>query len=514
MKRLNLKEKKKTTKEEKQKKEGGKHFELSNLDPFVVFDKKIKKYIEYYGDDLKTLKKSYKSFIRYFIPVIALVTLFAFLKIKILLFSIPPLVLIAYTYPLLYVWSKASEHRKAVNSEAPFISLIAYVNSLVDKGFNHTFKELAQIKELKTPRIEQNFIDKMINYMNLSFSKAIEKRALVHTGDLLGKLYNNYLTSLELGFTVKDRLRETTKELLTELKDSYKSYLDKSAEMTEMMFSLFLMVPIVLIGFSFTFKVSLTELMAPLAAAPAVYFLAASAQPTADYNIKIGKYAYVLLGIPVALIIPGISLTYKTIIAVSIVTVFSYLLYSQITLANELEKVLPTFLKELSEYMRIGYTIRNAAPRIKLDSKRAMKAIQEYLKDPENVNSPSKLFNLTFKLLFIIAKSGSSPSSLEELASTISDVVYIKNSIVRQLKMFDALAVLTPVMLWMTFTMLGHIQTNPIPQEVIIGGYGMVSGLLFAKISRFTLFYFPTVLLVNIILAILPFLPAKLLVGI
>jgi len=499
--------------EKKSRSSSNKSF-LDKLDPFVVFDRNIKKYIEYYGDDLDTVHKSYKTALKTLILLSALIIILSFLFSKIFLLSIPIILLVIYLYPVLYTWSKASELKKSVNNEAPFISLVAYVNSLVDKGLNHTFQELAKIKELKIPLIEQTFIDKMTKYMNIPFNGAIARRAEIHSGDMLGKLYSNYLAALSLGITIRDRLRDTMRDLLNELKDNNKAYVDKAGELTELIFSVFLLVPIVMIGFSFSFKssVSLIQLFVPLATAPALYFVVASSQSILGYNINYKKYLPIFILLPIIALLPHIDLAIKTILVVSIFTLFSYFIYPQIVLANDLEKYLPTLLKELSQYLRIGYTVQNAIPRVKLTSKRVNKAIAKYMKNPENVNSPSQLFNITFKLLFLTSKSGTSPTALDELGNAINDIVYAKNGIVRQLRLFDILTILTPVMLWMTFSMLGKIgSSNSVPVSLIIGSYSLASAFLFTKISRFTAFYFPTMLLLTIVLGVITFIPINLL---
>lgn len=513
-KKIKKKTKINTTKPEKKKtyNNSNKSF-LDKLDPFNVFDKNIKKYIEYYGDDLNTVHKSYRSALKTLIPLTALIIVFSFLFSKIFLLSVPIILVVIYLYPVLYTWSKASELKKYVNNEAPFISLVAYINSLVDKGLNHTFQELAEIKELKVARIEQSFIDKMTSYMNMPFNNAIARRAEIHGGDMLGKLYSNYLAALSLGITIRDRLRDTMRDLLNELKDNYKTYVDKAGELTELIFSVFLLVPIVMIAFSFSFKssVSLIQLFMPLAIAPALYFVIASSQSIMGYNIKYKKYLPIFILLPIIALLPHINLAVKTLLIVSVFTLFSYFIYPQITLANDLEKYLPTLLKELSQYLRIGYTVENAIPRVKLTSKRVNKAIEKYMKDPENVDSPSQLFNITFKLLFLTSKSGTSPTALDELGNAINEVVYTKNGIIRQLRLFDILTVLTPVMLWMTFSMLGKIgSSSSIPVSLVIGSYSLASAFLFAKISRFTAFYFPTMLLLTIVIGIITFIPINL----
>ena len=484
---------------------------LDRINPFSVFETKIKSYIEYYGDDLNNIRKSYKNALKALIPATIMVTLIGILKIKFFLFSVPLLILISYLYPFLYTWSKAGEQKKLIAAEAPFISLTAYIDSLVDKGLNNTFEALSQLKEMKVAKIEQNFIKKMTDYMNTSFTQAIEKRANVHVGDALGKLYSNYLAAISLGIGVKERLRDVMRELLNDLRDTYKSYLDKSSELTELIFSLFLLVPITLIGFSFTFKASLIELLAPVMVAPALYFVIASSQPFAEYNIKYKKYLPIFITIPIIALLPSLSLTIKVFLMVVVLTGLSYAVYPQIKLAKDLEKALPILLKEVAQYIKIGYTVQNAIPRVKLTSKRVTEVIKKYSRNPEEVDSPSRLFNIGFKLMFITSKTGTSSIALDELGTAINDVTYTKNSIIKQLNLFDMLTILTPVLLWMTFGMLGHIgSSNSTPISVVIGAYSLASAMLFSKISRFTILYFPTMLILTVILGVLLFAPIKL----
>ena len=478
---------------------------VRDLHPLKVFDEKIKKYIEYYGDDINEVHQRYKRALRFLIPAIIAVSVLAY-KIHYFLVSVPLLAVITYMYPLLYVWAKAEEYKKVVNNEAPFIALIAYIDSIVDKGLNYTLKELSEIKELKVPRVEQMFFSKMTNYMGWAFARALERRALVHSNDLLGKLYSNYLASLELGFTLQDRLRDTLQDLLNDLKDMFRNYTNnKAGELTELEFAVLLLMPIVMVGFSFTFKVSLIELLAPLLATPALIYLASASQPSFDYILKY-KNLWLLALIPAVLAVPFLSLTARLLAATAVIVAVSYFVYDQIRLARELENSLPVLIKELAEYLKIGYTIPNAITKIKL-GKRVNKVIERYARNPEEVNTPSKLFNLTFKLLFIIAKTGYSATALQELGSAIYEVVYNKNSTTKQLALFDILTVMTPIMLWLTFAMLGQIVTAVVPAMAVIVPYSIASALVFSKISRFTLLYFPTMLMLFAVLVVLAFIP-------
>ncbi|BAK54557.1 UpsF protein [Sulfurisphaera tokodaii str. 7] len=479
---------------------------LNKISPCNVFNQKIKEYIEYYGDDYNKICSKYHYLLKIFILLLIAITILGMFLLRFLIFLDIPIGLIAYTYPLVYTWSRREEYKKTVNLEAPFITIIVYINSIVDKSLLYTFKELSEVKELKIPRIEYTFLNKMIEYMGFSYIKALEKRANLHRGDLLGKLYDNYLAALNLGITIKDRLRDVLKDVMYELKESYKTYIDKSAEIAEIQFALLLLLPIVLLGFAFTFKTSITELLLPLLFIPPLIFVISTIQPGVDYNIKHNKYIYSLIIIPIAIFIP-VQIAFRLIIIFSVILFVSFFIYQQIQLANELEKSLPLLLKEIAEYLRLGYTVQNAIPRIKINSSKVNKVLSEILRQSNEISTPSKLFNMSMKVLFIISKSGSSSVALEELANAINEIVYAKQSLIRQLRLYDAMIILTPIMLWLAFGTLNKIVSSTLPAIDIIAAYSVGSVILFSKLSRFTLLYFPAILLLVVVLLILSFLP-------
>lgn len=479
---------------------------LENLDSCKVFESKIKAKIEYYGDDITELCKKYKVIRKYLLISLIGITVLGLVLIKLLLFFDIPLALLAYFYPILYTWSKREDFKKVINLEATFITLVAYVNSLVDKSLLYTLKELSEIKELKVPLVEYKILTKMTDYMGLSYINALQKRAEIHRTDLLGKLYNNYLTAINLGVTVKDRLRDVLNDILFDLKESYKSYLEKSAELAEIEFAVLLLLPIVLIGFAFTFKISFVQLFMPLVFIPPLLFAISTLHPGIDYNIKYGRIIYALIVIPVVALLPLLNITYKLSLILAILLIFSFFVYRQITLANELENSLPLIIKEISEYLRIGYTISNSIPKIRLNSKRVLDSINKIIKDPY-YESPSKLFNITMRLLLVTSKTGSSSVALQELANSINEILYVKQSLIRQLRLYDFMSALTPVMLWLAFGTLNKIISSVIPEIDIITAYSIGSTIILSKISRFTIFYFPSILMITVILIILSFMP-------
>ena len=480
-----------------------------------VFEKQIKKYIEVTGDDYDEICNKYRKLMTYsplgLIPFIIL-SLFS----KLFMFSAIGYILLMYFYPLLYTWSKSKEYKKLANVEALIISLIAYINSLVDKSLIYTLDELSKVKELKTPKIELEQIKKSINVLNMSSYKAIERRAEIHRDDLLSNIYSKYVLASEIGLSVRERLKEAMSEIFQRFKDQYKSYVDKAVEIAEMEFAVFLMVPIILIGFQFTFKTNVFELVLPLLFTPAFIFLITTAQPANDYSVSFDWRVFLPLIVIPIIIFVNISLIFKLVMISIIVSFVIYWIYRQIKLADELVSILPTLLKEISEYMRLGYNIKSSFEKVNV---KASNRVQNILKEVSRefvvgnevteVKTPSRLFNIIIQILSLFERSGISYEAMDELSSLVNDLINMKLSLIRQLRLFDLMVILTPIMLWLTFSMIGNISNsnNATLSSIIVFSYSLASSVIFSKLSRFTIFYLPTILSGMVIALILSFFP-------
>jgi len=478
-----------------------------------IFQDKIKSYIEYTGDDFNDIRKKYIQLLMFSPIGVALILLMSFTISRFLLFSLIGYGIIVYFFPVIYSWSKKEEYRKVTNLESPLISLVCYVNSLIDKSLITTMEDLSKLKHLKTPSIESQMLKKTINILNYSSYKSIQRRESLHRGDLMGKIYSAYMVSMDMGVSLKDRLREAMKEILSLYKEDYRNYVNKATELSEVIFSIFLLLPIVLIGFQFTFKVSLFELLLPLSFAPLIVFLISIMQPNSDYDINMNwkQFIPVILSFVVALLL-NVNLSIRFLIIVSGILVSVYLIYRQVRIANQLVKLLPDLLREVADYMKIGYSITGSLSKIRIRDKFGVveNIVKKSVLEGEvgEVKTPSKLFNNIIELFKIFNKSGTSYNVLEELAGTLNEIMLVQDSMTKQLRLFDAMVILTPVMLWITFSILGNISSDSATLSgIVVLLYSVTTSFIFSKLSRFTLFYFPTILMGTLIPLILSFIP-------
>ncbi|BCU71295.1 membrane pilin protein UpsF [Stygiolobus caldivivus] len=481
-----------------------------------LFEEKIKKYLEYTGGDYEEVCRKSKKLLKTMpIPLSVIVLISLFIS-KILILSAVGVGLIVYFYPLLYSWSRKEEYKKSVNQEAPLISIIAYVNSLVDKNVLHTMEELARIKDLKVPSVEYQMIRKRKEVLNESTYRAIERRAILHKGDLLGKVYFKFLIASDLGASIRDRMREAMNEVLQYYKEEYKNYVDRSSEFAEIIFAVYLLLPIVLVGFQFTFKVNPVQLLLPLLFTPAFIFLISIIQPSGDYSIKLNYKQFLPLIALVPIILLPISITVKLSGIITVIALSLFWVYNQVRVANYLLNQIPDILKEMSDYMKIGYSTVTAFSKLQPrehgpGSEILNEIISKTSLDNEipEVKTPSVFFNNIMNVLRVLSKTGLSSVGLEELSDLVNEIVNLRSSIIRQLRLFDAMLILTPIMLWLTFSMLGHIFTNSENnlESIVIFTYSLATALIFSKLSRFTSLYLPSVIIPLIISTILSVFP-------
>lgn len=162
--------------------------------------------------------------------------------------------------------------------------------------------------------------------------------------------------------------------------------------------------------------------------------------------------------------------------------------------------------------MKIGYSITGSLSKIRIRDKFGVveNIVKKSVLEGEvgEVKTPSKLFNNIIELFKIFNKSGTSYNVLEELAGTLNEIMLVQDSMTKQLRLFDAMVILTPVMLWITFSILGNISSDSATLSgIVVLLYSVTTSFIFSKLSRFTLFYFPTILMGTLIPLILSFIP-------
>ncbi|MCY0860361.1 MAG: hypothetical protein OWQ54_08015 [Sulfolobaceae archaeon] len=496
------------------------------------FSEYLKNAIIYYGGDYSNLIRKYKGIlIKFLPPIVATQIILFFLYLHHLLFLplylvFSPLFLaetILIIEPFIITWSNREEFKKMIEKELPFFVIIMYLNSLMNKGILETLTEIAKNKVLKSIQIEYNMVRKEMEIFGRSLFKSLEKRALLHNNDNLGKFLLNYLTVAYTGAGIKETLREEMKIQLNLIHEQYKNYINKSAEFVELIFSLYLLVPLILLGFSFTFKVNVIFFFIPLLFTPAIYLLISSQQPDVGYQMN---FSYKdLIPLPLSLLvmfIPILNIVEKISVAIFINIVFLVKKYLRIYKDEKILEELPLILREVADYSRLGYSIRNTLLKIPIEkySKETQELIKRIRKNIISnkklgkINSSIWLIDIIFTILELVDMiGGETYTVVTELSNILISLIDERRKLINELRPYSFLAYMTPFLLWFTLGTFSNISTDlsllPVLQSIIIL-YSILIAVIFSKISKFTIINVPLLSIVALESLILSMLPLRL----
>ncbi|ACP36158.1 conserved hypothetical protein [Sulfolobus islandicus Y.G.57.14] len=486
-------------------------FEKINL--FNLIATRINDNIKYYGDDIERLRKEYTR-ISFLIPVISIISVIFYLKFSKYFLLLDIMNFFIYFYPLLITQIRKDEQRKIIENEIPIFLLFAYVNSLLGKNLYKTFEEIRNSKVFKGLRREAMLLVKEVEVLGKSSFSAMESRAKVHRGDFLGKIYTTYTSGESIGISMPERIKDLLNETIDNLNLNFGSYVEKVNELVEILFMLFLVTPMILLAFQYiSSTINMFELIFPLLLFPIIFFYVSLIQPNIGYDIKINineiKKSLYILPIPfIFTFLFHLNLEYEILLFYSIFIVFSFIVYRKISVADAVLNNLPYILSDIADYLRIGYSIKSAILKLNVDSTEFKKFLGELvtkIKKNEamsNVKTNIWIVNAILELIENIDKKGFADTyTFKDLSLVLNNYILLRKKVLQNLRMFNILAIITPIIFYFALGVMTKIKAVG-NLDLIIVLYSIALSIMYAKISRFTIFNFPllVLVLVNLIL--------------
>ncbi|MEM0374168.1 MAG: hypothetical protein QXO96_06435, partial [Sulfolobales archaeon] len=382
---------------------------------------------------------------------------------------------------------------------------LLYLNSLLDKGILTSLEEGSKLGIFKVVNKELQQLKKDIILRNISTRKALNNRAIIRKDDIFGKIYMNYLAAEDVGISIPQRMRELLQDTFNWIKENYENYLNFVMSITEGIFSIFILIPILLIAFQSVFSISLFQLLIPLALVPPIFLLISLNQPDTGHKIKVKLLDIIILFTVSILIflIPTLEIKYKIYCIILAYTIFSIKYYLILRNNEKAINLLPNILKNLSDFYQIGHSIKLSMQ--KLDEK-----IYKLLRNTSRTNW---IINYVLELLNIIEnKSSESGNIINELNNILITINGIKRKLVNSLKLYSILNYTTPFILWFTFSMINPYRVTTVGDivDIILISYSAALALLFTKISEFTILKPFHVLITSTISLLLTFIPPNL----
>ncbi|AOL16217.1 Flp pilus assembly protein TadC [Sulfolobus sp. A20] len=490
---------------------------FDKLSIIYLYYNKINQNILYYGDDINKTSKNYRKLL-FLIPLITIISILISMKISIYFILINFINIFIYLYPIIITEVKKNEQKKAIEDELIVFLLFAYINSFLGKSLYKTFEEISNSVVFKGLKKEAALLVKEVEVLGKSSILAIESRARVHKNDSLGKVYSTYLAGENIGISLQERIRDLIEESLDNLKSSLESYVNRANDIVEILFMLYLVTPMVLLAFQFiSSSINLFMLLIPLFFSPGIYLMITLSQPNVGYNVALTtKEKLILLCLPLAigLLLLRINLLYDIIIVYALFTIFTFFVYNRIKSSDDILHTMPNILSDIADYVKLGYGVRNSLLKLNeknLDTKttKFIGKVKELVKRDlplTRLNTNSWVLNAVLEFLDNLEKKGYADSFIfKEISILIGNYITLREKILRNLQLFNSLSIATPFLLYFAFDVLSKIKSVG-NLDPIVAIYSIVLGIIYAKLSRFTIFNFPLFLLLAISLSIIIFL--------
>ncbi|WP_370685210.1 membrane pilin protein UpsF [Sulfuracidifex tepidarius] len=478
------------------------------------YNKKLERDLMLTGDDISEYCKKYKIYFLISVTSISLIILGSIYIYHDLIFTslIPSLLLLS---PLLREKIAKDEFLKALEKEVPIFSAYLYANSLLGKSLYQSILNLKDSKILKGISKEAMLLEKNVRMRGLTSTTAILERSRLHRKDALGRIYSEFIDTELVGVSTNQRAKQSLEKVMGEMKQNLNSYVQRSVDLSEVMFSFFLLFPIMLTSFQLAFdkSINLVQVITPLISSPVFYLIISSFQPSSDYIFSFSKK--VILGVAGVLVISSILLLKylgPSLTLMVAVLELSIVFYLQLRVADSLTSKLPAILDKISDYSRVGYGLRSSLQRV-INSEnidlRTKKYLIEFLKNLDNereMTTPSWTFNATLDLLRRIDTLGYVDTKVfSELSAIIQEMLNMRSSMQSNLQLFTVISAITPILFHFTLFSFSFMASDKYVLNQLVNVYTIVIEILYSKISKLTLFNFPLVLVTTVISIILSF---------
>jgi hypothetical protein len=399
--------------------------------------------------------------------------------------------LFVHAFPFVYVASKVKEYKLRAERSALFLSLATYVLALTGRDLITALSLLAK-KGDYVSKVESAVLESRVKLQGISLLQAVKQRADALKGTALASLYTLYVSTQELGLSLSARLEGLIKALTLELKRSVENRIAFLIELNEVILAVYLLLPMLVLGFGFLGSNNPLLLVAPLIAAPGFYALISSnsIEPLVSYKLGRTEIASLTAFVACTMAVVWLGLSYS-IITILFGVLVATPIYLKYNLPSErIYRLLPFLLMRLGDQLRLGYNLRESW-------ERAINEMAKLDKSYSKVKAVDGGTTLTFMTevwrLTQIAYEGAYHAVYDELARVLSEVVSLRRDYEAKMKPLFAIAMLAPVMLLYTVhtfaTISQSLDVRTVVNLINLDILSLVA--LYSKAVKGSLFYFP-----------------------
>lgn len=417
--------------------------------------------------------------------------------ITLLILIFPLLSLIIVLSPYVYIQVMKVNRVSEIDDELPFFAV--YASIIQEAGLNlyQAFERIVGKGVFKALETEAKHVIRLFTFFTHNPLEALDEYADFNPNSTLKNMIKGYSSILKSGGEVSKYLGEFSEKLLEKYVSKWKRYVQTVTTFGELLIAIFTLFPTLFILGAIAFSQPLSKMFMILYTAvgvPAitmiVYALINQFQPRSRDNTRL----------PVKIIIISIILLFGTyyllknivclndqltvIVLSIIVSIIPITVTSRIILyeIKSIESALPQFLRDITEYVKIGYDITQALERIAsiksydklfnniiLSISRLLKMNVPFRVIVESIESRCWMLKYSLFIVSELAVVGAlTPQPLERLCSAIEKTLNSKYEAKSALTTYSILSYITPLFL----ALLVYLTSN-----IILGISGFVGSI-------------------------------------
>jgi len=401
----------------------------------------------------------------------ALLVSFAFVPIGIALAYIisPYLALLAllplpvYFLPNLVIASNKGDRKRHIEDELPFFVAYASVMQSVGVNLYNAFVRIIGRGVFANLEREALLLRRNVEFFFKAPSEALAELGRLHPNQNLKGLLYGYTAQWLSGGDIAHYLELKSDDFLKELQYRWQKYTNSASDMGEMLVSLFFVLPVLILTSAMVTSDANMLAVMVIAIIPLIVVLGiimvSNTQPK-TYDKLDSNYLYaIIVGAVVFVLVFLITRNYLAVaggvIAASVV--YGMPILEQQREINKIESALPQFMRDMTEYKKLGYDLIGAI--IKIANENDYNAIfNAYIRrvaarlkmgfslKESIVRTRSWLTNTSFFLLSELAESGGgTPAILENITNFIVSVNRVKAETKSSMRIYEFLTYFTPV---------------------------------------------------------------------
>lgn len=404
------------------------------------------------------------TFVAVFISVPVAVALSLLIHPALLILTLTPIA--PYFIPKIKLRMSVGDRKRGLEDELPFFSIFAAI--LQDAGINLYNSFLTVIGKRLFKQIERDalLLKRDVEFFFKSPLEALDDLGRLHPNEKMRGFLLGYTAEWRSGGDVVGYLEAKAEDFLNDMTFKWRSYAERSSDLGETIISLFFIFPMLIVMTTFIFPAQAMTMTTAILAfvvptvSAAVFGMIHSTQPK-TYNVVGGSIplavasgiitgvASIILGVPIWLsIASGLG---------SATAIYGAIVLLQMREISMAEKALPQFLRDITEYRKMGYDIVKALMKIAEENvynpafNTALSAVYRQMKlgmrvSEVEVPSRSWIVRMCFFLLGQVVESGGGTvRCLELLTNFINRVVRTKAEARSMMRLYQVLSAFTPI---------------------------------------------------------------------